>query len=161
MNLDWLTILIVLAALGSGLIAGVFFAFSSFVMGGLARLPADQAIAAMQSINIVVLRSLFLTVFLGTAALGVGLAVVALFRWGEPGGYALLAGGGLYLVGGLFVTLRFNVPLNTALAAEPAGQASSAETWTRYRGSWTLWNHLRTIACLLASAAYMAALAPL
>ena len=34
--------LTLLAALGSGLIAGVFFAFSSFVMAALGRLPSDQ-----------------------------------------------------------------------------------------------------------------------
>jgi uncharacterized membrane protein len=38
-------------ALGCGLVAGVFFAFSSFVMPALKRLPPAQGIAAMQSIN--------------------------------------------------------------------------------------------------------------
>ena len=37
--------------LGCGLNAGVFFAFSTFVMPALKRLPAAQGIAAMQSIN--------------------------------------------------------------------------------------------------------------
>ena len=57
-----------LAALGCGLMAGVFFAFSAFVMNALARLPAAAGIAAMQSINITVINPLFMTVFLGTAA---------------------------------------------------------------------------------------------
>jgi uncharacterized membrane protein len=35
------------AAVGSGLIGGVFFAFSAFVMAALARLPASGGIAAM------------------------------------------------------------------------------------------------------------------
>lgn len=40
-----------IAALGCGLVAGVFFAFSSFVMPALKRLPPAQGISAMQSIN--------------------------------------------------------------------------------------------------------------
>jgi len=34
--------LVLISALGSGLIAGVFFAFSTFVMKALARLPAES-----------------------------------------------------------------------------------------------------------------------
>ena len=37
---------------GSALVAGVFFAFSSFVMKVLARVPSAEGIAAMQSINV-------------------------------------------------------------------------------------------------------------
>lgn len=161
MTSDWLILPTLLAAIGSGLIAGVFFAFSTFVMRALARLPADQAVAAMQSINVEVLRSLFMAAFFGTAALGAVLGIASLLRWGGPGSYALLAGGVLYLAGTVLVTLRFNVPLNTALASEQAGTASGAEAWTRYLGSWTLWNHLRTLAAVLACAAYAAALAEL
>ena len=44
------------AALGGGLMAGLFFAFSNSVMGALARLPAAQGVAAMNSINVVILN---------------------------------------------------------------------------------------------------------
>ena len=108
--------LALLAALGCGLIAGVFFAFSSFVMKALARLPAGEGIAAMQSINIVVLRSLFMAVFLGTAATCALLIVPATRMWNGPGAACLLAGSLLYLVGTVLVTMVFNVPRNDALA---------------------------------------------
>jgi hypothetical protein len=39
-------VLTVAAAVGSGVMAGVFFAFSTFVMRALGRLPAPQGIAA-------------------------------------------------------------------------------------------------------------------
>lgn len=55
-------------ALGCGLVAGIFFAFSAFVMKALSRLPPGEGIAAMQSINVAVLNSWFMTAFLGTAA---------------------------------------------------------------------------------------------
>jgi uncharacterized membrane protein len=46
-------------ALGSGLMAGIFFAFSTMVMPALSRIPPAQAIAAMQSINVVVINPWF------------------------------------------------------------------------------------------------------
>jgi hypothetical protein len=44
--------LTLIAAVGCGLVAGVFFAFSSFVMNALARLQPAQGVAAMQAINL-------------------------------------------------------------------------------------------------------------
>ncbi len=65
------------SALGCGLIAGVFFAFSSFVMNALARFQPAQGIAAMQSINITVSNPLFMAAFLGTAAACIFLAIIS------------------------------------------------------------------------------------
>src|SRR4051794_22703540 len=104
------------SALGCGLIAGVFFTFSSFVMNALARLQPTQGIAAMQSINIVVINPLFMVVFSGTAVTCLALVVFSLFRWTQPDAAWLLAGSLLYLVGTFLVTIIFNVPLNDALA---------------------------------------------
>jgi hypothetical protein len=61
--------LIFSAVIGAGLNAGLFFIFSVCIMGALARLPAEQGIAAMQAINVVILNPLFLLVFMGTAVL--------------------------------------------------------------------------------------------
>ena len=65
---QWLFALTLCAALGCGLMAGVFFAFSAFVMKALARLPPGEGLAAMQSINVAVVNPWFLVAFLGTAA---------------------------------------------------------------------------------------------
>jgi uncharacterized membrane protein len=73
-----LVVLTFLSALGSGLIAGVFFAFSAFVMTALGRLPPDQGMAAMQSINVAVLNPWFFAAFFGTAALCAVLAIASL-----------------------------------------------------------------------------------
>jgi len=56
------------SAIGCGLMGGVFFAFSVFVMKALTRLPPQAGIAAMQAINVTVLNPLFFIAFLGTAA---------------------------------------------------------------------------------------------
>ena len=80
-----LSTLTFLTALGCGLIAGVFFAFSTFVIKALGRLPPHEGIAAMQSINVVVLNPLFLAVFVGTAIACVLLVIVALASAGDGG----------------------------------------------------------------------------
>jgi uncharacterized membrane protein len=156
--IEGLLVLTFLAALGSGLIAGVFFAFSAFVMSALARLPPEHGIAAMQSINVAVINPWFFAAFFGTAALCAILAIASLFRWSEPDAIFLLSGSLLYLVGTIVVTLRLNVPLNNALAAAEPVSAEAASLWTRYLTEWTAWNHLRTAASLAAAAAFIGAL---
>ena len=146
------------SALGSGLMAGVFFAFSSFVMKALARLPSTQRIAAMQSINVVVINRWFLGAFLGTAAACVLLIVTSLTLWHETGAAYLLIGGVLYLVGTFLVTVGFNVPRNDALAAINSTDSNAATLWNRYVSSWTAWNHVRTVAALAAAVSLTLAL---
>jgi len=146
------------AALGCGLMAGVFFAFSAFVMKALARLPTAQGIAAMQSINVAVINPWFMVVFLGTAGVCVLLVVFALGSWHDPSAVYLLVGSLLYLVGTFLVTVAFNVPQNDALAAVEPGRAESAALWGRYLASWTVWNHVRTVAALAAAASFTIAL---
>ncbi len=146
------------AALGSGLIAGLFFVFSAFMMTALARLGAPQGIAAMQSVNVAILNPLFLTVFMGTAVLGLVTAVAAIWSWSADGSGWLLAGSLLYLVGIIVVTMVFNVPLNDALAAADPASGEGAAVWARYLDVWVKWNHVRTIAGLAALAAFILAL---
>ncbi len=152
-------VLMFLAALGCGLMAGFFFAFSACVMGALARLPAAQGIAAMQSINVVVINRLFLGTFFGTAALCLLVAIAALLTWGRPGTIPVLAGSVLYLVGTILVTVRFNVPLNDELAGADANSAEAASLWSRYLTVWTTWNHVRAVAALAAAALLTVAVA--
>jgi uncharacterized membrane protein len=147
-----------LAALGCGLMAGFFFAFSVCVMKALARLPAAQGIAAMQSINVAVINLVFLAAFLGTAAACVLVMIASLVRWHDPGAVYLLVGGALYLVGSFLVTMVFNVPRNNALASVAPGDPESAGLWASYLVSWTAWNHVRTAAALAAAASLTIAL---
>ena len=129
---DLKSILIVVSALGSGLVAGIFFAFSNFVMKALARVPPAQGIAAMQSINVAVLNRWFFAVFFGTASvLSRAWHQFTLLRWEKPGAGYLLAGSLLYLIGTILVTIACNVPLNDALAAVDPSSADAGRVWTR------------------------------
>lgn len=155
---DVLFPLTLFTALGCGLIAGLFYAFSVSVMRALARLPAAEGMAAMQAINVAILNPLFLTVFMGTAVGCALLIIAALMRWHTPGAVYLLVGGALYLIGSIWVTMALNVPLNNALAAAAATDPSSANLWAEYLAKWTAWNHVRAIASLAAAAALSLAL---
>ena len=146
------------AALGSGLIAGTFFAFSAFVMNALARLPSHQGIAAMQSINIVVLNRLFLTVFTGTALVSLILLIISLFHWKDTSFVFILSGSLLYLLGSFLVTGVCNVPLNDSLANLDVKDAASASLWKEFIVNWKAWNHVRTIASLMAMVSFILAL---
>jgi uncharacterized membrane protein len=137
-----------LSALGCGLVAGVFFAFSTFVMPALARLPAPQGMAAMQSINITVINGWFMTVFLGTAVACMLLTISALVKWHQPGAIYWLIGSLFYLIGTFLVTIACNVPLNDALANVKPDSPEATNLWANYLTDWTFWNHVRTIAAL-------------
>ena len=144
----------ILALLGSGIIAGVFYAFSSFVMGALARMPSHEGIAAMQSINVVVLNPSFLGVFMGTVVISVLVAVLAIKGWASPAAPFFLAGALLYVIGTFLVTGLGNVPLNDQLAAVSATDSEAAAVWQHYLDRWTLLNTIRTIAAVAAVLAF-------
>jgi uncharacterized membrane protein len=148
-----------LVCIGAGLVGGVFFAFSAFVMKALAELPAAQGIQAMQRINVVVLNPLFLGAFVGTAVLA-GICIVAgFFPWGSPKSFLLLAAGLTYVLGSFGVTAAFNVPRNERLAKLPPESAEAAAYWPNYVREWMIWNHVRTIASLVSAACAAGALA--
>ena len=158
-TIDRFFVLKLFSALGCGLMAGVFFAFSAFVMNALAQLQPALGIAAMQSINITVINPLFMGVFLGTAAACIFLAVSSLLKWHQPGAAYLLVGSLLYLVGTVLATIVFNVPLNNALARVEPSSTDGANLWVSYLANWTIWNHIRTAAALAAAALLTIALA--
>jgi len=147
------TTLAMLAAIGCGLSAGLFFIFSNTIMRAFDRLPAAGAIAAMNSINRVILNPLFFLVFFGTALLCLALLVSQL---DSP---LIVAGSLFYLIGSIGITMVCNVPLNDRLAKVSPSSDDMEAQWRAYRGPWTRWNHVRTVACLLAAAAFTVAIA--
>jgi uncharacterized membrane protein len=143
-----------IAILGSGLIAGVFYAFSTFIMKALARVAPSEGIAAMQSINVVVINPMFLGVFMGMVLVCITLIILSILRWNRPGSGFIIAGCVLYLVGTFLVTMFGNVPLNDALAKVSAGDPAAVANWSNYVRRWTLWNHVRTAAAISATGAF-------
>ncbi|MFJ9737990.1 DUF1772 domain-containing protein [Streptomyces sp. NPDC101166] len=152
-------VLTVLGVLGTGLMAGVFCAFSTFVMKGLAALPPAQGVAAMNAVNAAATTPAFMVVFLGTAVLCAMIAVVTFVLWPDEGAVLLLVGSALYLFGSFGVTVVANVPRNETLAGLEPGTAEAVAYWPAYVREWTVWNHARTVAAAGAALAYVLALA--
>lgn len=150
--------LVVLTVTGCGLMAGLFFVFSNFMMKALAQLPASQGIAAMQSINRTIVNPLFLFIFMGTAALCLFMVINAITQWFVSDPAWMLTGGIFYLVGSFLVTAIFNVPWNDELAAAKAEDPECEVLWTEYLSKWTAWNHVRTVAALSSTIFFMIAL---
>ncbi|HUQ54597.1 DUF1772 domain-containing protein [Lentzea sp.] len=120
-----------IAATASGLMTGLFFAFSAAVMPGLADLTPEHARAAMHRINVRIQNPLFLLVFLGNAVL----CGVEVFQ-------GRVVGGLLYIIGAFLLTMVVNVPMNNRL------ERTDDFYWPEYLRKWTLWNHVRGLACL-------------
>ena len=146
------------AALGAGLNGGVFFAFSTFVMPALSRLPASEGIAAMQSINVAAINRWFMGALFGTAAVCALLIALSFFASSKGGSGLSIGGSTLYLAGTILVTIAFNVPRNDALASLEPASAEAANLWARYLREWTAWNHVRAASGLLSAAGLSLAL---
>jgi uncharacterized membrane protein len=131
-------------SIGAGVSGGVFFGFSTFVMKALDRLPAGQAIAAMNSINKYAPNALFMTVLFGSAVAAVPVAVSAARHLDRPGSKLLVAGAVL-VIAPVMITAAYHVPRNDALALVDPTAATAADTWSRFVGGWNAWNHARTL----------------
>jgi len=147
-----------ISAIGTGLMAGVYFAFSTFIMTAFDRSGAVHGIAAMNSINSTILQSLFMPLFYGTTLTSLALAVMAISRWDGSRSMVMLAAAVVYVLGMFVCTIVFNVPLNNALAAVDPGSADGAGVWARFLKDWTFWNHVRTVASLGAAVLFTVAL---
>jgi uncharacterized membrane protein len=140
------------ALLLSGAIAGFFYAYSCSVMWGLDTSDPKAAIAAMQRINIVVRNAVFFPAFFGMPVA----ALVAAALWLPLGrrdvALVLAFAAAIYLGGAFLTTLAINVPMNEALGrtAIPADAEAADALWRNYSARWTLWNHIRTTASLIA-----------
>jgi uncharacterized membrane protein len=146
-----LPVLTVLAIVGTGLVAGVFFAFSTSIMPALARLPKPAGALAMQQANRTILNPLFLAVFAGTVVVCLLVAVAALIT-GAGGVLWLVAGAVLFVVGSFILTMTINVPMNNRLDAADPDSAAGAEIWTGYLSRWTAWNHFRGVVSAVSTA---------
>ncbi|MER6006342.1 anthrone oxygenase family protein [Nonomuraea angiospora] len=143
---------VILALVLNGLMAGVYFAFSTSVMPGLDAVDKEQAAAVMRSINQKILNPAFLSTFMLAPILAL-VAGILLFVAG-PGslpGILAVAGAVVAFAGSIMVTGAVNVPLNNAI---DAGEVD----WADYLPRWTRFNAVRGWACALTVALLGAAL---
>lgn len=141
-------ILLQLAILAYALVAGVFLAFSDFIMRSLALTGGAGGVEAMQVINREVFRWVFMALFLGMAAVSLVIVGYGATNLAHPSGGLILVAGLVYLIGCFGVTVFFNVPMNEALAGMNLSEDATHAYWTgTYLPRWTFWNTVRTLAC--------------
>ncbi len=140
-----------LAVLTTGLISGFFYAYACSVTLGLALLPDEQYVEAMQAINATVRNGVFAFSFFG-AALSLLLALAVHAPRPRSRRFVLIAlAAVLYIGGGFIVTFLVNVPMNEDLArVGDAAPAVLAQVRAEYEGSWNFWNGVRTLFSSLA-----------
>jgi len=157
--MEFLTIVTLwVAAISCGLMAGVYFSFSIFVMRALAKIEAASAIAAMQSINKVIVSSAFLPLFFGSTLASLILTGTLLSGQGTGGTLYAAVGGFLYFTGMTICTMVFNVPLNNRLAVLHPETREATVFWRSYLQRWTRLNHVRTASSTLATLLFIAAI---
>jgi uncharacterized membrane protein len=149
MSSSIVTALLWTTALSSGLITGVYFAFSVFIMQAFGKINTTQSITAMNAINKTILRSLFMPLFFGSSIISLCLIIAAIVHWGEAGSKLTLIAGAVYFIGMFICTAVFNVPLNNVLARTDPNGDNAQQVWSHYLSNWTKWNHLRTVSSLV------------
>lgn len=141
--------------LATGLVAGVFLTFSDFVMKSLAASQPAAGTEAMQIINRKVYQSFFMILLVGLIPISVIVAIGSRFYLPDEVANILMVGGGLYFFGVFVVSAVGNIPMNKKLEAMPQAGAEAQAYWPDYIRGWVLWNHIRWLAALGASACYL------
>jgi len=155
---QFLFLLTILAALCTMLLGGNFFAFSALFLRALGGLTAERGIVAMQAALTAAKTQALLVLFFGTAVLCLVLGALSAFHWGDPFAPYALAGAAVFLLGGFAVTMLRIIPLNNKLLAVSPDAANARDRWRGFRLKWARWNHVRTVATLLACVCFMLAL---
>ncbi len=142
----------------TGLMAGIYFAFSVFVMQSLAQLTAHEGTRAMNAINTVIVKTAFLPLFFISSIAHLGLVILAMMTDME-GSYLLGSAGAIYVVGMFFTTMFGNVPLNNSLAEYTEASEKQTDVWNDYLQRWVRLNHIRTISCTVSMVLMLVAIA--
>jgi uncharacterized membrane protein len=138
-------IVLVMTAVTTALMAGLFYAFSCSVNLGLARLSNAEYVSAMQSINRAIQNPVFFAAFFGAPIL---LPLSVVLHYGQPlpvRFWILLAATIIYLIGTFGVTVFGNVPLNNTLNNFDLQKASEDEIAIQRINFEIRWNNLNTI----------------
>ena len=138
-----------IAVISFGFLGGVYFAFSFFVMQSLNKIDHKEAIRAMSSINLVILKSPFMILFFFSSFIALVLFLESFFVYEILSfrGFASL----VFLIGMFLCTAVKNVPLNDKLASFNDSLSPEIE-WNYYYKNWIMWNHVRTASCFLSMA---------
>lgn len=145
-----MTLALMAAVLCTGLMAGLYAAFSYSVMPGLRRADDRTFVGAFQQINIAIQNPLFFIIFTGPLIFTT-IAVVLEFRADDGTALPWLIAGLLLYAATVAITAAVNVPLNNRLDAvgtpgtSPDALATLTAARTAFEARWIRWNHARAV----------------
>lgn len=130
-----------MAALCTGLTAGVYLAFSTMMMPALDGTSPARALMIMRRINDLAERPVFLIVFLASTAGSVWLLVAGWLPEGDRDVRTTAAA--LLSLAAFAITVLFHVPRNRQTALLDRDCEADLLRWQALSGQWTRGNHLR------------------
>ncbi|GAA1996315.1 hypothetical protein GCM10009799_23690 [Nocardiopsis rhodophaea] len=135
------------AALTTGLVAGLFYAFSTSVMPGLGRAEDRTFVDAMQRINVAILNGWFALAFGGAPVLMIAAAAVQLGAGGRTAVLSWIVAALVLYAAMLVITFAINIPLNNQLDAAGAPKQIDDATSVRrqFEATWVRWNIVRAV----------------
>jgi uncharacterized membrane protein len=141
------------ATLTTGLVAGVYYAYTVSVNLGLAAQPDASYVATMQAINERIENPLFFASFFGAALFSLAALAAHYSRRPRSGRFWLIALACVLYIGGSFLLTAFvNVPMNEELArvASDVSTGELSRARAAYEEPWNFWNGVRTVFSFLA-----------
>lgn len=134
------------AALATGLMAGLYFAFTVAVMPGLGATDDETFVRSMQSINTKILNGWFMLAFLGALLLPVLAGLLLLRDGGMRAAVVWVIAAVVLYAATIGITAGVNVPLNNKLAE--AGDTGFAAAREQFETVWVRWNAVRALLAL-------------
>jgi uncharacterized membrane protein len=152
------TIILALAILFTGLMAGIFFTWSNAVKPGIGKLSDLEYLKAFQSMNRVILNNAFRLVFTG-ALIAVALVPVFYFNlYPKNIFWVFLLTLVIYWIGAFGVTILGNIPLNEILDKTNLESISSEEVKELRRSIEVKWNNLNLIRAISSGITFLSLL---
>lgn len=141
--------MILVLSLATGLMAGIYFTFSFVVINALKLMPNNEGARAMNRINDVIVKTVFMPLFFISTICYAGLLLkgVIFTSASQPN---FIWASVMYLVGMFGVTVFGNVPLNNKLKRCTNDTHGLATAWDEYGRNWLALNHVRVFSCVIA-----------
>ena len=156
--MDAPAVVLLLATIASGLLAGFFYAFSHTAMPGLARRDDRTYVGAFQGMDQAVYNPWFMSTLVGGPLLLA--AALVLHLDDDATTLGLLVAALVLAVATVAITVSVHLPLNKEIQeVDVAGDADPGAARARFEERWVRFNLLRTVTSVGAFIAVAAALA--
>lgn len=159
-------VIVVVAALLCGLVAGLLFAFAVVAMPGIEPLSDRAFLRAFQGMDRVIQNNqpLFMLAWVGSVVALLASIVIGLVQGVGSEVWLVVAATAVYLVGVQLPTVAINIPLNNRLQAvdiDGLNDEDAARERQAFEPRWNQWNRIRAILAVIATALLLIALAQL